>query len=138
MPDSEAVIREVYERWNSSGTPGGLALELFSPDVEVRQHGALMDSAGTFHGHQGLVRSAEELMEAFERVEWLPERWEREGDWMLVTLRVVCVGAHSGVETDVRVAHAWRVVDGLITDFYVYTDETEAREALGAGQRERE
>jgi hypothetical protein len=53
MPEAdEEVVRRIYERWNTNS--GDLALDLFDPEVEVRQMARVFDTAGTFHGHEGL------------------------------------------------------------------------------------
>ncbi len=126
------VVRSVYERWNRND--GDLAIDLFAPGVEIRQMARLVDTAGTFHGHEGLLRSAEELDDAFESIEWVAERWTDEGDWLVVWLRAVAVGGHSGVETDLHLAHAWRVRGGRVTDLRVYESEEKALEAAGLRQ----
>jgi ketosteroid isomerase-like protein len=140
------VVRSIYERWNRD--PAGMAaavtsgitdhddfaLDLFDPAVEIRQIGAVLDTAGTFHGHAGMLRAAKELHEAFETIEWMPERWTEEGEWLIVSLRMVAVGDYSGIETETPVAHAWRVRDGRVTDFRVYENERKAVEATRLGE----
>ncbi len=54
-----------------------------------------------------------------------------EGDWLVVWLRAVAVGGHSGVETDLHLAQAWRVRGGRVTDLRVYESEEKALEAAG-------
>ena len=140
------VVRSIYERWNryaaanaeaiASGNVEyeGFALDLFDPAVEVRQVGAILDTAGTFHGHEGLLRSAEELLDAFESIEWAPERWTEVGEWIVVWARVFGVGRSSGVATEAHVAHAWRVRGGRVTDFRVHPSEEDALEAAGLSE----
>jgi ketosteroid isomerase-like protein len=137
------VVRSIYERWNrnpagiteaiASGNVEyeGFAVDLFDPAVEVRQVGTILDTAGTFHGHEGLLRSAKELLDAFESIEWAPERWTEEGEWLVVWVRVMGVGRSSGVETEAHAAQAWRVRGGRVTDLRVYQSEDEALKAAG-------
>jgi ketosteroid isomerase-like protein len=137
------VVRSIYERWNRHAAANaeviasgnveyeGFALDLFDPAVEVRQIDAIPDTAGTFHGHEGLLRNAKELLDAFESLEWAPERWTEEGEWLVVWVRVIGVGRSSGVETEAHVAHAWRVRGGRVTDFRVHPSEEEALKAAG-------
>jgi ketosteroid isomerase-like protein len=129
MPEAdEEVIRRVYERWNTNS--GDLALDLFDPEVEVRQIPMILDTAGTFHGHQGLRASARELVAAFETIRWQPAKWLPSGAWMIVPLRIVATGRGSGIDAEVEVTHAWRVRNGLVTDLHVYADPDEARREL--------
>jgi len=123
------VIRSIYERWNRN--PVDFALDLFDPAVEIRQIGAILDTAGTFHGHEGLLRSAAELLDAFESIEWVADRWTEEGEWLVIWVRAIGVGRSSGVETEAHFAHAWRVRGGRVTDLRVYESEMKALEAAG-------
>lgn len=142
-PDGE-LIRRVYERWNrdpaafAAAVASGdlereeLALDLFDPDVEMHQTSVMLDTAGTFHGHEGMRRAAQELLDAFGTIEWVPERWSEHRGWVIVTLRLVAVGGHSGIETDTEVAHAWRVRGGRVTDIRAYASAKQALDALAA------
>jgi ketosteroid isomerase-like protein len=125
--DREKLIRSIYERWNRND--GDLALDLFDPEVEIHQMASMIDSAGTFHGHDGLMRSAEELS-AFKDITWTPERWTDRGDWLVVALRIAGVGDLSGIELDTEIAHAWRIQGSLVTEFCVYETEKRALEAV--------
>ena len=51
------IVRRIYEAWNSND----LGLELFDPSFELHQGVTLLDSAGVFRGHDGLVQAAQEL-----------------------------------------------------------------------------
>lgn len=142
MSQEQDVIRSVYERWNrhpaafTASVAAGdleneaLALDLFDPDVEMRQTGAMLDTAGTFHGHEGMLRAAEEFLDAFGTIEWVTEQWSQDRGWWIVTVRLIAVGGHSGIKTDTKVAHAWRVRGGLVTDFRAYASSRAALEAI--------
>jgi ketosteroid isomerase-like protein len=121
------VIRSIYDRWND----GDLALDLFDPKVEVHQQPRVFDTAGVFHGHTGLVASAQELFSSFRSIEWQPTQWADGDEWVVVHVAVAGVGIRSGVTTDTTVAHAWRLRDGRVTEFRVYDTEAEALEAVG-------
>jgi ketosteroid isomerase-like protein len=123
------VLERIYDRWNRN--EGDLAFDLMDPEIEVRQTPVVFDTGGTFHGHAGLLESARELVTAFERIDWIPQRWVEAGTWVLVDVKITSLGAHSGLTTEIVVTHAWRLQDGLVTDFHVYMTETQAREAIG-------
>ena len=127
MATDRQVIEQVYERWNRND--GDLGIDLFHPDVEVHQMARLFDSARDFRGHEGLLQSSEELRDAYETIIWTPERWTEAGDYLVVWLKGIGKGAHSGIETTVPMAHLWRVEDGLVTVLHVYETEEEALEA---------
>ena len=124
---ADEIVRRIYERWNRND--GDLALELFHPEVEVHQMARIFDSEGVFHGHAGLVRSATELRNAFQRIEWVTEEWTMEDDVLVVPVLAKAVGATSGLPAEVSIAHLWRVDDGLVTEFSVYETREDALEA---------
>jgi ketosteroid isomerase-like protein len=126
------IVRSIYERWNRND--GDLAPDLFDPAVEIRQIATMPDTAGTFHGHEGMLLAAEELRGAFESIEWVAERWTERGEWLVVLVRAVGIGGHSGAETEGHLAHAWRVRDGRVTDLRVYESEEQALEAAGLSE----
>ena len=127
MNDPRKTVEAVYERWNRND--GDLALDLFHPEVEIHQMARVFDSAGDFKGQAGLVKVSEELGDAFESIIWSPERWTEAGDSLVVWLGATGKGASSGIETANKLAHMWRVEDGLVTVFHVYETEEEALEA---------
>ena len=135
--DTERIVREIYDRWNATAE-GALeaganpASDLFHPDVEIRQTGALIDTAREFHGLEGLVAAGKELGEAFSQILWLAEEWTELNGWLIVRLNFRATGRGSGLEPDIRVIHAWRATDGKISAFHIYASMTEAREALAA------
>jgi ketosteroid isomerase-like protein len=138
MSEDEVVVRSVYERWNrdpaafAAAVASGdlereeLGLDLFDYEVEMQQTSLMLDTAGTFHGHEGMRRAAQEFMDAFGTIEWVTEQWSEDRGWVIVTLRLVARGGLSGIETDTRVAHAWRVRDGRVTDFRAYPSAKQA------------
>jgi ketosteroid isomerase-like protein len=124
VPDERReLVSTVYERWNLND--GDLALELFDPDVEIRQQPYVFDTAGTFHGHEGLVGSARELRASFRSIDWRPQRWTEHADWLLVELEVTAIGSHSGIPVEREVVHAWRFRDGRVSDLRVYSTKSE-------------
>ena len=48
--------------------------QFFDPAVELRQSASVLGTEGTFHGYDGLARSAREVFEAFRDLHWVPIR----------------------------------------------------------------
>jgi hypothetical protein len=47
-------------------------VEFFDPAVELRQSASILGTEGTFHGHDGLLQSAREIIESFQDVRFVP------------------------------------------------------------------
>lgn len=124
--ENSELVRHIYERWNRN--EGDLAFDVMDPGVEIHQMARVFDTTGTFRGHEGMLRAAKELQDAWETIEWVAEQDKRSGDWLVITLRAIAVGRYSRVESEINLAHAWRIRDGLVTDLRVYESEEQALE----------
>jgi hypothetical protein len=97
------IIARLYE--NFLARPERLLsaeiLEFFDPAVEIRQSASILGTEGTFHGYEGLLQSARELIESFQDVQFVP------------------------------VAHVWALRADRIVAWHVYFDPAEALEAVG-------
>ena len=112
-------------------------LRFFDPGVEVRQSVSMMGTEGTFHGYDGLARSARESFETFRGLHSLPTRLIDGGDRVVGTVEARASGRQSGVELDQTVAHVWTRRDGRIVAWHVYFDtspEPRRRPADGVGR----
>ena len=76
-------------------------LQFFDPAVEIRQSASVLGTEGTFHGYDGLARSARELFETFRDIHWVPIRLIDGGDHVVATVDTRAYGKHSGVEVNV-------------------------------------
>ena len=106
-------------------------LQFFDPAVEVRQSASVLGTEGTFHGYDGLARSARELFETFRDIHWVPVRLIDSGDHVVATVDTRAYGKQSGVEVNVRGGHVWTLREGRIVAWHVYMDPTQAIEAAG-------
>ena len=106
-------------------------LQFFDPDVEIRQSTSLLGTEGTFHGYDGLARSAREAFETFRDLHWVPTRLVDGGDRVVATAETRGYGRQSNVEINETVAHVWTLRGGRIVAWHVYLDVSEAFEAVG-------
>ena len=107
-------------------------LQFFDPAVEFRQTASILGTEGTFHGYDGLARSARELFEAFRDIHWVPIQIIDGGDQVVAIVDTRAYGKHSGVEVNVKAGHVWTLRDGRIVAWHAYVDLTQALEAVGA------
>lgn len=105
-------------------------LELIDPNVELRDRPESPD-ASIYHGHAGVRESFAKSIEMFETLDFIPERFVEQGDYMVVTILMRGRGKGSGVPVEDQIAHMWTVRDGKAVVLQVYSDEADALEAAG-------
>jgi ketosteroid isomerase-like protein len=126
------IYDEFLARPERVSDPG--ILQFFDPAIEFRQTASLLGTEGTFHGYDGLARSARELFETFRDIHWVLIRLIDSGDHVVATVDTRAYGKHSGVEVSVRAGHVWTLRDGRIVAWHAYTDPTQALEAVGLSE----
>jgi ketosteroid isomerase-like protein len=90
---------------------------------------------GPFIGLDAVRREFERVIESFSALRFEDvEVAADSGDWVVATYRVPTRGAASGVESDVRVAVAYRVRDGLLIECAVRWRVEDALEAAGVSE----
>lgn len=110
MSDGEAVIREVWRRWN--GGERAYNPEFIDPEAEV--HSAL--TGQVFRGEQGVNRWIAEIDEQFE--EWdlsIEDVDEVSPGRLLIRGAVRARGRQSGVDLDQPITWITEVRDGRMT-----------------------
>jgi ketosteroid isomerase-like protein len=82
-------------------------VEFFDPAVELRQSASILGTEGTFHGYDGLLQSAREIIESFQDVRFVPRGIADAGDQVVATVEFRATGKESGVEVRQTVGHVW-------------------------------
>jgi ketosteroid isomerase-like protein len=121
------ILQAVYERWGRGDfwTP-----EVFDPEVEV-VWGADMPDVGTYRGLAGLEKGVREFFTAWDEVAWAADEILDVGETVLVLATARGRGRGSGLETETKFAHVWTMCDGKATRIVAYTNQAEARAAVG-------
>jgi hypothetical protein len=116
-----------------------LAEERWHPDVVVVQAAEVPDTAGEFHGYDGLDALFVELSESIERMEWNPVEITPAGkDRFLVDFDPTLHTPH-GMTLSWHQVGSWighlvtLHADGRVLRLEAYLDESKAREAAGLG-----
>ncbi len=129
MDERIELVRCAYQTFNE----GDVDYSLFHPELCIVQTSSLVGTAGTFMGHEGLRRSAEQLREGFDELRFEPEEYtELEDGRLLVHCRFVGRGARSGIQLD---ADGWHIVsfrDGLVSRMEIYPSRRRALAAAAA------
>ena len=109
MGDGEAVIREIWRRWN--GGERAFNPEFIDPEIEV--HSAL--TGELFRGEEGITRWIAEINEQFD--EWelsIDEIEAADGDRYRIRGAVRARGRQSGVDLDQPITWNIEVRDGRL------------------------
>ena len=128
-----------FFRWFYAGDPSGRA------DVEARWHPGvvliqapeMVDTAGEFHGYDGLAAVQAELAESFPVIRWNPKDAIETPDRRFLVVLDPRAETSQGVVLDQRVVGGWlgHLVtmhqDGRVLRLETYLDEKKAREAAG-------
>ena len=104
-------------------------LEFFDPEVEVRQSASILGTEGTFHGYEGLVQSAREVIEPFQDVRFVPQGIADEGDQVVAAVEFRGTGRESGVDVRQAATHVWTLRDGRIVTWQVQMDTVQGPSA---------
>jgi uncharacterized protein len=122
------VVRRSFDAWNR----GDLAAYLgcFDPEVEWTTTGRYVE-AGTYRGHEGLLRYLGGLTAEFDDVEINPEALVQVGDRIVATVRITGRGRASGALVELTLTGVCSFRDGTIVRIHNYADQTDALEAAG-------
>jgi ketosteroid isomerase-like protein len=125
----------VYRNFNETGQ---IPRDIFAEDIRLHQSAALIDTAGTFLGLDGLERALSELRDALEEIRFEPlSVAELAADRFLVLVRFRASGRGSGVEVDQHVGHLFSLRQGSVVRWEVYWDEEDALAAAGLKPEQR-
>ena len=111
---------------------GEIKVDGLAPDFEMRQAASIIDTAGVFHGAEGLRGALSELQRSFEELSFEGERFfEAPGGEIVAFIRVRGRGIGSGVEIDNQIAWVWTFRGGEAIRLVVYEEPGDALEAVG-------
>jgi ketosteroid isomerase-like protein len=119
-PDPLPAIRAVFE-------------PVADPDVEWKTS-PNATRTDTFKGIDGVMEFFEDVFEAFDVAQQVPERYFDLGDRVLVFVQTRITARASGISLDQSSAHLLTFEDGLFTRVDVYDDRAQALEAAGLSE----
>jgi hypothetical protein len=113
--------REVERRWH--------------PDLTLIQSPDMLDTAGEFHGYEGLAAANREIFESWETIEWKPRELHELGDdRYLILLQTSGRARRSGLELggpSGDLGHIVTLRDGKAERMEVFLGWDAARKAAG-------
>jgi uncharacterized protein len=126
--DNIEILRQGYEALDSGDLDA--VLGMLDPEIEIRDRPEAPDP-GVYRGYEGVLASLGVSTETFEELRFLPEEFVGEGDHVAIAIRLVGRGRGSGVPVDDRVVHLWKMRDGRAVALQVYSEMSDALEAIG-------
>ena len=112
-----------------------MVLELCDPAIELRLPDGGV-TAGSLRGPRAVREFLESYIEAFESLQFEPERFVERGDQIVAFLRLRGRGRASGLEIDVRPAHVWTMLNGKAVRVEVFPDRAKGAALEAAGLQE--
>jgi ketosteroid isomerase-like protein len=123
------LVREAYDAYNREGITG--ILRYLDPEVEWRNP-TESPNAGVFIGHEGVVEWQRLADEAFEGMQFEPERIDELPDGrILAVVRFRFRARASDVDAEVPFAHLITFRHGAAAAVRMYTSEAAALDAVG-------
>src|SRR3954452_9945098 len=125
------VVRRILDLWNR----GDLGLELMDPGIEMHQVAMVFDTAGVFHGHEGVAQAGRELLDGFSSLRWEAEEFIPGPDGnVVVPVLIRGYGRVSSAPAEIHATHVWTIRDGLAVRWRAYEGRHEALAAAGLSE----
>jgi ketosteroid isomerase-like protein len=126
VPDERIeIVRRLIGAWSRRDLEA--VLQAMHPECEVRG----IEVRETLRGHDRLAAGFRDWFDAFDEFTIEPEDFISDGDRVLVPVRQRARGKGSGVEVEQRFYQLFELRDGMVFRFDEYSEEPDAREALG-------
>jgi ketosteroid isomerase-like protein len=105
--------------------------DYYDDQVEVRMPADYPEGEQVHVGRRGMSDLIAALRDSWTRWRFEAERFIDAGERVVVLIRVVAEGGASGLATERKTAHLWRLRDGRLVSIRIYRDRGEALEAVG-------
>ena len=114
---------------------GRLFRDLYEEQFEVLMPPDYPEGAQVYVGRTGMVRLIALLRDSWTTWRFEAERFIDAGQCVVVLIRVVAEGEHSGLGAVQETAHVWKVRGGRLSSIQIYRDRAQALEATGVSDR---
>ena len=124
------IVKTIFTAWETRNPEA--ALSRIDPNVEVDvSNSSVWGDATIGRGYEALQRWILSLLEAWEPIEFFPERFIDADPHVIVSLRITARGRTSGAPTERRAATVYTVRGGLVLRFRAFETLAEAKKAVG-------
>jgi ketosteroid isomerase-like protein len=125
------IVRRSLEAWNCGDIKAAVACA--DPGIEVREDPTLPDGE-VFHGVEGILASVAKGAEVLGEVRYEPEEFLDLGDRVLIVLRLIGRGTHSGAPVDQRICQLWTLCNERVVCLESFFLLAHALEAAGLSE----
>ena len=133
------VVRRVYELVLATGRFADHATaevipQLFDPGVVMRQMSSMIDTAGDFHGYQGLADASREILQVTTDIGYVAEEIRAAGDQVATVALVSGTGRFSGAPFERRTGQLFTLRNGRVVRWEAFDDPADAFQAAGLAE----
>jgi ketosteroid isomerase-like protein len=108
--------------------------DLYDEQLEVLMPPDYPEGAQVYVGRAGMTRLIAMLRDSWTAWRFEAERFIDAGDCVVVLIKVVAEGEHSGLGAAQETAHVWKLRGGRLASIQIYRDRAQALEALGLSE----
>jgi ketosteroid isomerase-like protein len=109
--------------------------DLYDEQIEVLMPPDYPEGAQVNVGRTGMVRLIALLRDSWTTWRFEAERFIDAGPCVIVLIRVIAEGEHSGLGAVQETAHVWKARGGRLCSIQIYRDRAQALEATGVSDR---
>lgn len=130
--ENVALVRTYYEAVNRRDRDAATAF--LAPEVEFHLAGLFPDLARVYRGREEVFGFLDQFADPWKELSVEPERITDVGSRVLVFLRFRARG-RDGIIVELPLAHLWTMSDRRAVRMDAYSDQQEALEAAGLGDK---
>jgi ketosteroid isomerase-like protein len=123
------VIRAIHEEW----LRGGLALDMFDPEMAMVESNTLPGAASAY-GIDAVQKYMESFAKYWDEIRFEPQEYIEAGEQVVVIARLVGRGKSSGVEVRRTWSYVWTLRGRKALRMEGYADRDEALKAVGLAE----
>jgi ketosteroid isomerase-like protein len=105
--------------------------ELYDEQIEIRMPPDYPEGLQVLVGRRGMAAVIGQLRDSWTSWRFEAERFVDAGESVVVLIRVVAEGGHSGLAAVQETAHVWTAREGRLASIQIYRDRAQALEATG-------
>jgi ketosteroid isomerase-like protein len=127
LRENVAMLEQFYEAFNAGRLDPLLALA--HPEFIYRTREEF--PGGGSYGLEAALDRISELRGLFDELRWEPQEFIDADERIVVVVRQIVRGRASGVMLDESIVHVWLIHDGKAKELRVYSQRSQALEAVG-------
>src|SRR5437588_9062713 len=129
------TLQTAYHAWNRGDLHS--VLDHLHPDVEWEENPDVYPGLDRiYRGHDGFLKRQRDAFDVWEWFRVEEQEFIDAGEHVVVFLRLIGKGRHSGIEVEMSVIDVLNFRDAKVTRHRLYADRAEALEAVGLSDQD--